>query len=363
MSLTRSHHRATRVVIDTSAYRHNLERVRSLVPNAKVMAVIKADGYGHGMEVTADALVSADEFGVTDLDDVERLRQHGVDKPLNLLSSRFSAQELMTFSERNLRPVFYDFSQFGLLKELPSNANLDLWLKVDTGMGRLGLSVEDAHVIFDSLVDNPAVRSVSAMTHLANADNPNHPGNRRQLAQFAEFIEGHAFQDISLLNSAGTVAFSEHAYDFVRPGLMLYGISPQQNSSADQLALKPVMTFKSELISVKHLPAGSPIGYGSTYTLDTDSRIGVIAAGYGDGYPRHAPSGTPVLVNDLLVPLIGRVSMDLIAVELGELPAEVGDEVVLWGANNPIENIAEMADTISYELTCGITQRVERIII
>jgi len=359
----RKHNRATRVVIDRSAIKHNLQRVRELVPHAQVMAVIKADGYGHSMEVAAKALESADEFAVTCLDDVERLHRQGVDKPMTMLSSTFGLDDLNIMSSRRVRPVIYDLDQLSTLAKIDQTANLDLWLKVDTGMGRLGLAIEDAHLIAARLSTQPGISSVSAMTHLANADNFNHPSNQRQIKSFLQFARKHDFTQLSIMNSAGTIAFSEQAEDVVRPGLVLYGMSPQDGVSAHALNLQPAMTFKSELISVKRLPVGSPIGYGSNYALDSDSRIGVISCGYADGYPRHAPSGTPVLINGMYVPLVGRVSMDLITVELGDVKADVGDEVILWGEDNPVEEIAEMSGTIAYELVSGIAARVERVVI
>jgi alanine racemase len=358
-----SNNRAAWVVIDSAAIEYNLKRVTTIVPAAKVMAVIKADGYGHGMEVAAKALANADEFAVSSLDDVKRLRSQGFDKPITMLSATFDTDDLNSMSAQNVRPVIYDLTQLSLLAELSETAELDLWLKRDTGMGRLGLCIDDAHLIAARLLSQAGVSSVSAMTHLANADDPDHPNNQRQIKSFLKFAKQYDFSQLSIMNSAGTVAFPQQANSIVRPGLILYGVSPQLGGSAQQLDLRPAMTLKSKLISVKRLPVGSPIGYGSRYTLDADSRIGVISCGYGDGYPRHAPSGTPVLINGMYVPLIGRVSMDLITVDLGEVRAEVGDDVILWGADNPIENIAEMSDTIAYELICGITPRVERIFI
>jgi len=355
--------RAAHVVIDRSAIKHNLQRVRELIPNTQVMAVIKADGYGHGMEVAAQALQDADEFAVTGLDDVVRLRGQGFDKPITMLSPVFSAEDLSQMAAQGVRPVIYDLDQLSMLSELNEDAKLDLWLKIDTGMGRLGVCIEDAHIVTARLLSHAGVNSVSLMTHLANADNPDHPGSYRQIKSFLQFAKEVDCKQVSLMNSAGILAFSDYAKDMVRPGVMLYGVSPQIGATAHSLKLRPAMTFKSVLISVKRLPVGSAIGYGGTYTLDSDSRIGVVSCGYADGYPRHAPSGTPVLVNGMYVPLIGRVSMDLITVDLGEVKADVGDVVVLWGEDNPIEGIAEKAGTIGYELLCGITPRVERVII
>lgn len=325
--------------------------------------MIKANGYGHGMAVAAQTLGEANEFGVTDFDDALNLRAQGVSKPLTLLSPSFNSEDLVLFSQQNIRPVIYDYTQLAMFDDLPSKTSLDVWLKVDTGMGRLGFSIDEAHGAFTRLNELSEINSLSVMSHLANADRPEHPENDAQFKRFTEFVASHSFSQASILNSAGTIAFSERARDMVRPGLMLYGISPLIHSPANELELRPVMTFKSEIISVRTLPAGSSIGYGSSYSLDADTRVAVISAGYGDGYPRHAPSGTPIFINDMLVPLIGRVSMDLISVDLGGVVAEVGDSAILWGDGNPIENIAQLAGTIPYELTCGITPRVERVII
>lgn len=364
---SRTQNRPAHVLIDSEAFVHNLNVVKTLAPNSKVMTVIKADGYGHGMETAAHALAefldSGDEIGVTAMDDVQHLRSVGVDATVTMLSAQLDLAQLNSLAEINVRTVFYDHSQLSLFEQVSSNANLDLWLKVDTGMGRLGVLPDELPFVYKTLSAIEGIRSLSLMSHLANADDPNHVGNQRQIESILTLANEFDFRDISVLNSAGIVHYSAGALDMVRPGLMLYGISPTIDRSADQLGLKPAMTFKSELISVKRLPAGSRIGYGSTYTLAADSRIGIVAVGYGDGYPRHAPSGTPVLVNGVLVPLVGRVSMDMITVDLSDMNASVGDEIVLWGADNPIENIAAMAGTIAYELTCGVLPRVERIVI
>lgn len=360
---TRKNNRAAHVVIDRAAIKHNLQQVRKLVPSAKVMAVIKADGYGHSMETVAAALEAADEFAVTCLDDVARLRSQGFGKPITMLSSTFTVDDLHRMPAQQVRPVVYDLGQLSSLSELDDSANLDLWLKVDTGMGRLGFCIEDAHLIAARLLSHRGISSVSAMTHLSNADIPDHPSNQRQIKSFLKFAQAHDFKELSIMNSAGVVAFADQAQDVIRPGVILYGISPRVGVAAHNLNLRPAMTFKSTLISVKRLPVGSQIGYGSEYTLDSDSRVGVVACGYADGYPRHALSGTPVLINGMIVPLIGRVSMDLITVELGDVKAQVGDDVILWGNDNPVENIAELSETIAYELVCGITPRVERLVI
>lgn len=351
------------LTVDSSALKHNLAEVRNTVPKTKVMAVIKANGYGHGMEVVAKGLQSADEFAVSGMNDLLRLRAAGFTKPVTLLSPIFNLEQAIDFVDLNARPVIYEWAQLQILEQLDSSTQLDVWLKVDTGMGRLGFLTDEYQVALTRLKDNPAIASISVMTHLANADNKNHAATTEQLQIFDKVRAAYDWQQVSILNSAGILNFNQSAFDTVRPGIMLYGISPVDNCSTHQIDLHPVMTLNSHLLSVKRMPTGSTIGYGNTYTLDCDTRIGVVACGYGDGYPRHAPTGTPVLINDVLVPLIGRVSMDMICVDLGELPAKVGDEVTLWGADNPIEDVAKSAGTIAYELICNVSERVERIVI
>ena len=358
-------HRPVQAVIDSAAFKHNLAKVKDLAKRAKVIAVIKADGYGHNMEVAAKYLLDADEFAVNSIDDVLRLRAAGIDKRLHLLSAVFDAEHLSMMSEQDVQPVIYEWEQLRLLEQLSPQAQLRIWIKVDTGMGRLGFLPDEMPELMRRIDACSGLAAFSLMSHLASADIPEHPSNRLQIDLFQHLLADYPqFEAASLLNSAGIVSFSAAtAYDYIRPGLMLYGISPTVGKSAASLGLKPVMTLKSKLISVKRMPAGSPIGYGGTYLLDNDSRIGIIACGYGDGYPRHASNATPVLVNGMLVPLIGRVSMDMLVVDLGEIQADVGDEAILWGADNPIEEVAQAAGTIAYELCCGILPRVERVLV
>ena len=363
MEYRHSNNRPARVLLDRKAFAHNLNRARELTPHAKVMAVIKADGYGHGMEFAAESLLAADEFGVSSLDDIRRLRDAEIKQPLNLLSACLNKAEFESLVELDTRPVIYDWQQVEVLQKIQPAKPLPIWLKVDTGMGRLGFSPLELPKALDALRKLSSIASISLMSHLANADTPEHSQNSLQLDGFRRLQNSADYAQCSILNSAGSFAFGEAANDIIRPGLMLYGVSPLANRVAADLQLEPVMTFVSELISVKKMSKGSFIGYGSSYQLDTDATIGIVACGYGDGYPRHAPSGTPVVVNGQKVPLIGRVSMDMIVLDLTQAKAVVGDAVILWGKQNPIEKVASMASTIAYELCCGISNRVERIII
>lgn len=362
--------RPTRALIDQTALRHNLQCVRAFTTNAslnaKVMAVVKADGYGHGMEVVAEALSAADEFAVNGFDDAIRLRAAGITQPITLFCDCLSTEHLNQLSGQQLRPTLFNLSQLDAFEGIAPSASLSVWLKVDTGMGRLGVLPDEFAGVLERLQKIPGVADISLMTHLANADDIEHPLNKQQLDLFAELSQQHSFKQLSILNSAGVIAYPQTQQNqtiehIVRPGVMLYGISPMLGKTAADHDLDAVMTLQSELISVKTLKAGSSIGYGSTVTLEKDTRIGVVACGYGDGYPRHAPSGTPVLLNGQTVKLLGRVSMDMICVDLDDVPAKAGDEVVLWGKGNPVELVAQAAGTIAYELICAVLPRVERI--
>ena len=363
MTRVQSNQRPAHVLLDRAAFRHNLQRARDLVPQSKVMAVIKADAYGHGMALAADSLDASDELAVNSLDDVKRLRQHGIDKTITLLSALLNESELEWAAKNNVRPIVFNHGQLRCFENLSLAEPLSVWLKVDTGMGRLGFALAEVDGIATKLLSCKAVKELSLMSHMANADQLEHELNGQQIENFQNCVSRQNYHQTSLLNSAGILNFTSVAGHIIRPGLLLYGISPISNKSAQELELKPVMTFKSELISVKPMAAGSFVGYGSEYKLPQDTHVGTVACGYGDGYPRHAPSGTPVFINGQRVPLIGRVSMDMLAVDLTTSDAKVGDSATLWGVDNPIESIAAAATTIAYELCCSITARVERVII
>ena len=361
-----TNNRPTRALINSQAMAHNLNIVRQLAGDAKVMAVVKADGYGHGMETVAKALKSADEFAVNGMDDANRLRSAGINKPLTLLCDPLSTSQLNKLSHQNIRPTLFDINQLDDYLGMQHDASLSIWLKVDTGMSRLGVLPEQVADVMSRLQQAQGIKEVSLMTHLANADDVNHPLNQQQIRLFKQMAEQFSFKQKSILNSAGVISLSESAHQqiegdiFVRPGVMLYGASPMLGMVGKQHELKLAMEFRSKLISIKDLKAGSTIGYGSTYVLKKQTKVGVIACGYGDGYPRHAPTGTPVLVNGQPAPLIGRVSMDMITVDLTGIDTKLGDEVILWGEDNPIEHVAAQADTIAYELMCGILPRVQK---
>lgn len=368
--------RSARVTLNRGALKHNLKRVRQCVPDAKVMSAIKADAYGHGMEIVADALTDSDSFGISGIDDVRRLRKYGVTKDLVALSALLvSVDHLRQFAELGAQVVIYDETQLDLLEQFSREGEalvLKIWLKLDTGMSRLGFNVANYSQTLSRATNLPNIELVGLMSHLACADEPEHAQNAQQLECWEKIMEvGVEGLSASLLNSGGILHFSDQCSDVVRPGIMLYGAAPcllsakpnDVESISTQLAaydLAPVMTFTADVLSVKSLKEGDCVGYGATYKCPKPTQIALLGVGYGDGYPRHAPSGTPVLVNGKRAALVGRVSMDIIAIDVTGIDCQVGDEAELWGDNLRSEEVARWAQTIPYELYCGITNRVVR---
>lgn len=353
--------RPLRARIDLTALRYNFRLARLAAPESRCMAVIKANAYGHGAISVAHALGETDAFALASVEEAMQLRAAGVRQPLVLLEGIFSADELETVVQQWLEPVVHSPEQVDMLERGKVRGPLHLWLKVDTGMHRLGVSpaqVDGLRRRLSTLVNRQG-GSVRLMSHLACADLPDHPANDAQLAMFLTLQS--AGLERSFANSAALLSRPDMQFDWVRPGIMLYGASPFDPAAQRDTALRPVMTLTSELIAVYRRNKGESIGYGATWTCPEAMPVGVVAAGYGDGYPRHAPSGTPVLVDGRPAPLVGRVSMDMICVDLrGHPDAGVGTPVQLWGEGLPVELIAEHAGTISYELLCNVTPRVPR---
>ena len=350
---------ATTAYIDLAALRHNLARVRAAAPGCRVAAALKANAYGHGLLRAARALEAADVFAVARCDEALALREAGIRKPILVLEGFLQPEEVTLCRQHGLQATIHHESQLQMLEAAPRDKPLAIWLKIDTGMHRLGFAPERVPTVLARLAACPnAAPNPRLMSHLARADHREDSFTRYQLEVFNTTTRGIAAER-SLANSGGILGWPETHFDWVRPGIMLYGSSPfNQGSGADQ-GLRPVMTLESRLIAIQHYAAGEAVGYGGTWRCPRDSRIGVAAIGYGDGYPRHAPSGTPVLVNGQRAPLAGRVSMDMITIDLTDLPAaRVGDPVVLWGRGLPAEEIARQVDTITYELFCKITPRV-----
>lgn len=356
--------RPLRARLSAGALAHNLAVARGHSGSARVMAIVKADAYGHGIAFAVDALADADAFGVACLDEGMALREIGVAKPVLLLEGLFDARELPIAARNDLSIVVHqDAQQDFLSTDILSGAQRDIgvWIKLDTGMHRLGFAPDRLDAVLKGLQAIPRVRIEGVMSHFARADE-NDPGpTEEQIALFARSTEGRAVSR-SVANSAGILAFAKSHFDWVRPGIMLYGSSPFAHRSAESLGLQPVMTLESELIAVHERRKGDAVGYGGDYVCPEDMPVGVVAGGYGDGYPRHAPARTPVLVNGVRAPRIGRVSMDMITVDLRPVPdARVGDPAVLWGEGLPADEIATRAGTIAYQLFCNVSARVPRV--
>lgn len=352
--------RAAQACIDLQALRHNLRRVRQTAPHSRVAAVIKANAYGHGLIRVARALEDADAFGVANLDEALALREAGVTAPVVVLQGVVDAAELQQAARRNLEVVVHHRGQLEMLERTRLAAPLPVWLKVDTGMHRLGFPPEAMGDAWQRLTACAWVaRPLRVMTHLSDAEQRSGEVTRGQLHRF-HGAHGALACELSIANSAALLAVPETRVDWVRPGLMLYGASPFTDSVGRDEDLRPAMTLKTRLIAVNRLKRGDCVGYGGSWACPEDMAVGVAAVGYGDGYPRHAPTGTPVLVNGVRAPLIGRVSMDMICVDLrGQPQARVDDPVVLWGDGLPVEEVARHAATIPYELLCRVSQRVK----
>ncbi|MFI4891548.1 MAG: alanine racemase [Steroidobacterales bacterium] len=346
--------------IDTDALRHNLAVVRRRAPASRVMAVIKANAYGHGLVTVARALDGADAFAVARVDEGLALRQAGITKPVVLLEGVFEREQLEAAAAANFELVVHIDEQVELLRAAPPGVQFDVWLKLDSGMNRLGLKGPAFAAARAALARLPAVRQpVRLISHFASADDKDDPATAIQLARFQQATEGLPGPR-SLANSAAMLNVPAALADWVRPGLLLYGVSPLSGAIGADFGLQPVMTLHSRIIGLKDVSAGERVGYGGAWTAGRPTRLAIAAVGYGDGYPRSVPSGAPVLVGGAQAPLAGRVSMDMIGIDVTDLPraAELGDPVVLWGPGLPVERIAELAGTIPYELLCGISQRV-----
>ncbi|MBS0556376.1 MAG: alanine racemase [Proteobacteria bacterium] len=351
--------RTALATIHLGALRRNLARVRERAGTANVMAVVKADGYGHGLERVARALADADAFGVAALGDGLRLRAAGIGKRIVVLSGPDEAADLAEFRRLNLGAVIHHEAQLAWLEADRDPRCLRAWLKIDTGMHRLGFAPAQAHAAHARLRALPNVDSdIALMTHFAASDEFGNALTARQIEAFDAVTQG-LDGPRSLANSAGLLGWPQARNDWVRVGGLLYGLSVVEGKTGADLGFEPVMTLSTKLIAVNRVRKGECIGYAATFECPQDMDVGVAAIGYGDGYPRSAPSGTPVLVNGTRAALAGRVSMDLIAIDLRNVAdAQVGDRVTLWGPQLPIEEIAARAGTISYDLACGMTKRV-----
>jgi alanine racemase len=339
--------------------RHNLSRVREIAPGSRVLAVLKANAYGHGMQAVASALAAADGFAVARLGEAVALRAMGYAHRIVLLEGVQSVDQLDEAARNDLELVVHHSEQVGMLEAWRDGYSFRVWLKIDTGMGRLGFRPGDLPAVLERFAECKAVvKPFGLMTHLAEAELRDNDRTRAQLECFERVTAGLPGER-SIANSAGMIGWPATRAEWVRPGLILYGISPFAGVTGADLGLQPAMTLESCVIAVRELAVGDRVGYGGAWTAKRPTRIAVVAAGYGDGYMRNTASGTPVLVNEVQAPLAGRVSMDMLTVDVTELPqVAIGDPVVLWGNGLPVETVAAAAGTIPYELVCRVGGRV-----
>ena len=356
----------SRALIRLGALKTNLAVIKNAAPGAKVMAVIKANAYGHGMVDVAHTLEDADAFAVARLPEAVELHESGIDKPLVLLSGVLTEDELAEAVARGFQIVVHCMEQVELLESYSAGQAV-VWLKFDTGMNRLGFAPEAASSLIPRVQAFASVSELRLMSHLASADELESPVTEEQFARFRDIVENFEGA-VSVANTPGTLGWLQVADahellgftgdHWIRPGIALFGVSPFDGRSGTDLGLTPVMQFEARLIAIKPLPEGARVGYRGRYRAQTDTTLGIIAVGYGDGYTRHFRTGTPVLVNGRRVPLIGNVSMDMIAVDLGSDASDsIGDIATLWGDGLPVEEVAPWADAIPYELVCGVMHR------
>jgi len=339
--------------IDSAALRHNLAVAKRHAPRSRVWAVVKANAYGHGLARAVRSL-TADGLGLIELEAALELRRAGERRPILLMQGFYSPQELEPIATHGLTTVVHDAEQLAMLEKARVSAKVPVYLKLNTGMNRLGFAESEVRDAIARL--QRCAGEITLMSHFADADGKR--GVKWQVERFREMTSGLSVER-SLANSAAILRYPETHADWVRPGIMLYGCSPFSDESAEKLGLKPVMTLSSELIAVRSLSAGESVGYGCTFTATAPTRIGVVACGYADGYPRHAPIGTPILVCGKRTRTVGRVAMDMLFADLSGIPeAAVGSPVTLWGDGLSADEVAASAGTVSYELLCALSPRV-----
>jgi alanine racemase len=342
--------------ISEKAFAHNLAQVRRYAPHTKVISVVKANAYGHGLLNAARGLKETDAFGVLNISEAVTLRDAGYQHPILLLEGIFSAEDMGLVDQYKLDTVISHRAQLQWLLESQPNIPLRVYLKLDSGMHRLGFQPAEYQAALNQLATSANVSEIVLMTHFANSDLVD--GVTQAMLKVEQAMAGRPYKR-SLANSAAVIQQPQTHADWVRPGIMLYGATPIAEKSAVSLGLHPVMTLQSGLIGVQEIEAGESVGYGSLFTADKPTRVGIVACGYADGYPRHAPTGTPVAVNGVLTRTLGRVSMDMLAVDITDITeAKIGSAVELWGNLVPVDAVAQSSGTIGYELLCAVTARV-----
>lgn len=350
--------RPAKAIINIDALKHNLNVIRKYSGHSQVMVVVKSNAYGHGLEQIAKSIEpGTDAFAVSCVNEALQLKSIGITRPITVLQGFTDHKELDKCMEHKFIPVVHCEHQLKILKTYSDAGKLSIWLKIDTGMGRLGFLPVEFEEAYADLKKNNCINKIHFFSHLSDSDDLKSKKNQQQVEEFISAIRKINAKDslCSLMNSGGIIQFEEESLDWVRPGIMFYGVSPILNKTSVDFGLKNAMEFVSRVIAIKNLQQGQTVGYGSTYLVRKNMRVAVIAAGYGDGYPRHIKDGY-VLINREKFSIIGRVSMDSIVIDLNSsLVVSVGDEAVLWGKDLPVEEVAKRADTIAYELLCGVS--------
>lgn len=351
--------RVREVTIDRTALAHNFDQIRQRASRSAILAMVKSNAYGHGLERVAKTLTEADGFGVACIDEVERLRAADIRQNIVIMTGFHTLEELLLLQQLQATPVIHNEQQLAILNTANTAGPIPVWVKVDIGMGRLGFKPSEIALVLEKCQNSSAhVDVLGLMAHFSSADDRQSSCTPHQITLFSELLNTHR-QRGSLSHSAGIFGWPDLQHEVVRPGITLYGVSPFSEGSGLDLNLQPVMTLRSRLLAVHQLPKGAAVSYGGQFTCPEPMPVGVVEMGYGDGYPRHATTGTPILVGGRRCSLIGRVCMDMLMVDLRSAPqATVGEEVVLWGQGLPIEEVARCAGTIGYELLCHVSQRV-----
>jgi alanine racemase len=344
---------------------HNISTLQNLAPNSKLMVMVKANAYGHGiyevsnyLEKNLDKKLFA--LGVARIDEAILLRNKGIKVPILLAEGVFERDDLLIAAKENFLVIFHNSQQLNWLENANLPNQINVWLKINTGMNRLGFSLNEAKNAYEVLLNNQnIIKPIVVASHFACADDLKNQLNNLQINEFQKFTNNLPILK-SLNNSAAIFNFPQTNFDIIRAGISIYGASPVQDKTADQLNLKPVMTLQSKIIAIHNLQAGETVGYGARFKCQENTKIAIIAAGYGDGYSRTIQDGAPVLINNIKCQIAGRISMDMISVNLKNCPnAKIGDSVILWGEDLPVEEVAKFSSCISYDLFCGVQKRVK----
>ncbi|PID44519.1 MAG: alanine racemase [Proteobacteria bacterium] len=359
--------RPVKVEINKGAFMHNLSLAREKADGAGLMPVLKADAYGHGLAELCRWVPEGDTIALTSIDEACIVRGQGIKNTVLLLEGCFSADELNWCAANNIETVVHSQHQIDDLarfcESVSNTGHLSVWIKFDTGMHRLGFPCDQAGAALLAVKRLDRVKLCGALTHMACADDIANRKTGQQMLLFEEkVLAPYSWPAVSLANSAVLMNYPDNLHNLVRPGIMLYGGSCDVNKTGVELGLRAVMSFRSEIIAIRTIGAGESVGYGGRWVSTRESKVGVVAVGYADGYPRHAPDGTPVWLNGVIAPMVGRVSMDMITVDLTDVPeAKVADRVELWGENLSVDLVANHCETIAYELMTSITRRVPKI--